>query len=280
MTIGETAVHAQQRSSHSLVFSANSGRAGSNFLAELLGAAPNVDSGHEREPNMTGAWLRRVAYDDPAASYDERLAKADAIRAELGQIPDGWTYADSSHMFVKTFADVVFDEFEHQRLSVVVLRRDPIDTARSFFELDYFGPSRRTWEDWMIPPTAPRALFHLDRTEVTSQFDLIFGYLVDIHARTEHFRAMTPAVNWVAMTLDELSTVAGASALFATLQLRPPADLDERVDRPVNAKEKLKATVGQRVPRDFVRDRWSSFLTRFGDRAMVTSYARANGMIE
>ena len=98
-----------------MVFSANSGRAGSGFLAKLLDASPSVVGGHERPPQMTGPWLRRVAFEPPHASFDARLVKVDALRGELGLMAGKHVYVDTSHMFVKTFADVVFEGVKANR---------------------------------------------------------------------------------------------------------------------------------------------------------------------
>jgi hypothetical protein len=259
-----------------MVFSANTGRAGSNFLADLLTAAPGVSGGHECEPTMTGPWLRRVAYEPPNTSYDDRRVKVDALRVELQRLEPNSTYVDTSHMFVKTFADVVFDEFQHHLISVVVLRRDPVATARSFFALDYFGPRRLEWYDWMIPPTAPQAMFRLEPQLVESQFDLIFGYFVDIDVRTRRLRELTPAVNWVDARLDEVSTPSGARALFRALGMKPPRDLDERVRTPVNTKEKPKRRVEQSVSEAFVREQWCGFLERHGERDEVSAFMQSH----
>lgn len=262
-----------QVSSHRLIFSANSGRAGSEFLAELLDSAPAVSAGHERQPCMTGPWLREVWFEGPSRSVDRRRVKADAIRAELRELPVSIAYADTTHMFVKTFADVVFDEFEHHMISVVILRRNVLDVAHSFFALDYFGIANEPWLDWMPSPTAPYSPFRLDSDAISDQFDLIFGYLVGLEARTEELRALTPAVCWVETSLAELTTVDGATRLFNDLDLRPPSDLATAVNRRVNERLRRKEELDQYVSLEFVADRWTNFVGRFGDRPEVAAFA-------
>jgi hypothetical protein len=255
-----------------MVFSANSGRAGSGFLAKLLDASPSVVGGHERPPQMTGPWLRRVAFEPPHASFDARLVKVDALRGELGLMAGKHVYVDTSHMFVKTFADVVFEEFQHARLSVVALRRNIIDVAMSFYELDFFGPSEGQWHAWMIPPTAPESAFPLAAEEITDQFDLIFGYLVDIENRTERLRQATPAVNWIDARLDEISTPLGATKLLEQLSLAPPENLEEVTAATTNSRGRRKRKLNQRVTRVFVEKRLSEFLDRHGDRRDLAAF--------
>ena len=266
--------------SHRLVFTASPGRSGSEFLSQLLGAAARTSAGHERQPTMTGPWLRRVAYDDSASSYQDRLVKVDALRSELGRMPAGWTYVDTSHMFVKTFADVVFDEFQHEQISVIVLRRDPIETARSFFELDYFGPRPRAWINWMISPTAPYSAFRLDPEEVEDQFDLIFGYLVDIEVRTQQLRDRTPAVGWIDARLDEIATPQGSAELFSALRLTRPAGIGDLLEERVNRRGRRKSEIDQHVPIEHVRDRMADFVCRHAGRREVELFLRNHPVLE
>lgn len=261
-----------------LIFSANSGRAGSSYLASLLDASARIDSEHERRPQMVGSWTRQVAYDARRVSYQGRLMKVDAIREEIQRLPAGWTYADTSHMFVKTFADVVFDEFQHERTSVVVLRRDPAETAKSFFELDFMGPRPRGWYDWFIPPTAPHSTFPIPPDEIEDQFDLIFGYLVDIENRTERLRELAPAVNWCDTTLDEIATIDGASALFDALGETVPTDLSRIISAKVNSREEPKSTIDQPVGLSFVRDRLAQFVERHAARRDLEAFVRVHGL--
>jgi hypothetical protein len=260
---------------HRFVFSANPGRSGSEFLARLIGAAEHTDAGHERVPTMTGPWLRQIAHEGPEGSYEQRSVKVEAIVSELEQLPASWTYVDTSHMFVKTFADVVFDAFDHELISVVVLRRDPVSVVRSFFELDYFGVGRNAaWIDWMVSPTAPHSWFNLDPIEVRDQFDLIAAYLVGIEARTHQLRETTPSVRWIDVRLEEITRPEGATRLFRRLDLKPPPGLDDLVATPINARTLRKEEVARSIDATEVRERLDDFLSRHRSRPEVELYCR------
>ena len=60
---------------HILIFSINSGRAGSNYLAKLLGTAREVISFHEAEPNMAGKYLHKLHGCSYEETFDERKIK-------------------------------------------------------------------------------------------------------------------------------------------------------------------------------------------------------------
>ena len=195
---------------HRMIFSANPGRSGSAFLARLLDSSPIIDAGHERDPAMTGPWLRRVAYRGPAESYEDRQIKVAAIRSELTHLADGMIYADTSHLFLKTFADVVLDAFPHELITVIALRRSPLLTARSYFQLGTLGPNRLPWHGWVPFPTAPGMRFRIEPEAVQNQFDLIFGSFVDLVARMNDFRSRTPSLQWIDADLESITAPAGA----------------------------------------------------------------------
>jgi hypothetical protein len=215
---------------------------------------------------MTSGWLRRVAYLGADESFDSRRVKAVAIRSELAQMESGVTYADTSHMFVKTFADVVLNEFSHDSISVIALRRPLIETVRSFAELDEFGLSRLPWHDFLSVATAPCVRFPLRVDEIENQFDLIFAYLVEMVMRSAEIRRSAPAVTWIEADLSTISTMSGAADLLARLGLEAPADLAELVESRPNQKRMEKAAVGPAVSTDLVEARLQHFCSRFWER--------------
>ena len=263
-----------------MIFSTNTGRSGSEFLSLLLDATPTISAAHERMPQMTGHWLREVGHLGFEATFEARQQKVEVIRKDFEELRPSEIYADTSHMFVKTFADVVFDAFEHHTISIIDLRRDPIDVARSFFALDYFGPRNKEWPNWMFPPTAAFAPFRLQADQIQSQFDLIFGYLVGIAARTRHLRSLTPQANWIDLELNDLSTSEGAQRLFEQLRVKPPMDLTQVLSKKANLKTARKNIINQDVSTEVVAAHWRSFFERFGDDLEVQLFARRHNLNE
>ncbi|MEY2959204.1 MAG: hypothetical protein RLZZ01_1772 [Actinomycetota bacterium] len=259
-----------------LIFSTNPGRSGSGFLAELLDRSDDIDAGHERLPTMTGPWLRRVEHLGAEESRHRRRFKVEAIAHELGRLPPGVAYCDTSHMFAKTFADVVLDGFPATSITVIELRRDPVSTARSYFELGAVSSVDGTWHDWMVNPLAPAARFRVDPTTVESPFDLVFASLVDAHARAVDLRRGHPRISWIEADLADISTAAGAARLFDRLDARPPADLGSRDLDVHNTKPIEKSRLGRIVSRRLVAERYEDFLRRHGHETEVAAFARAH----
>lgn len=258
------------------VFSANPGRSGSGFLAQLLDGSPDIDAGHERLPTMTGPWLRRIAHLGPDESRAARRVKIAAISYELERLAPTTAYCDTSHMFARTFADVVFEVVPPESMTVIVLRRDPRLTARSYFELGLVSHDRGTWQDWMISPTARAARFRIAPADVQSPFDLVFGSLVDAHVRAMELRAEHPDALWVDVELSDLLTADGAGRLFSSLGVRAPDRLESLTTQVTNTKPVEKSRLGRSVSRQLVEDRYSSFIDRFGTCDEVREFVESH----
>lgn len=249
-----------------LVFCATTGRSGSEFLTSLLNGHRRIDAAHERPLRMSCKWLRMVSYLGYEATYNARQIKTAAINSTLQRLPNTGVYADISHLFIKTHADIVFDAYEHSRINVISLRRHPFDVAKSFFELDFLGGSGKSvWPDWFILPTAPSSHFRVSLEEIDSHFELIFATLIETEMRVKFFRDCTPSVNWIDVTLEDIITEEGATALFSKLDLSPPKDL-VRLLAPVNHRAEMKQARSQPTSRSEVATRWQRFEHKFSQR--------------
>jgi len=91
------------------IFSINTGRAGSKYLAKFLSTAKSVTADNEPEPKMIGDILKLVEHNSYKESYKDRIYKVDAIKRVILDSPCS-TYVETSHMLIKTFFDVVINE--------------------------------------------------------------------------------------------------------------------------------------------------------------------------
>jgi hypothetical protein len=203
-----------------LFFCINSGRAGSEYLARLLATGAGVRGYHEAEPTMSGAFLDMVNRAPYAASFDERRIKSAAIRNILRDANAGTVYAETNHMFIKTFFDVVIEDFPH--LEVIILRRELALILKSFIEMCYFTPRNKNWPKWMSRPdgatAASRCISDFDRLD---HYDRVIAYLVDIEARAVRFRATYPAIKTHDVRIEALSSEAKVAKLFESLRIPP-----------------------------------------------------------
>lgn len=225
-----------------------------------------VDAGHERTPTMSGPWLRDVAELGLAATYDHRRAKADAIRLALGRLPRGVTYVDTSHLFLTMFHDVVLDGFDHGSIRIVDLRRDPVDIARSMYELGWFSDRQEGWREWLMDPVGLGSPLGIATEEVADPLDAVLLHIArNLHERAV-LRSSTPTVRWVDVDLPRLRTRVGQQAMLRALGL-PRLRRTVRVSRrAVNTRVERKQRIGSPMDRDAITVRLDEVLSRFEGR--------------
>lgn len=249
-----------------LSFCINPGRSGSEYVAALLATARHVDSGHEREPNMSGRPLHRINVASYEESFEERKVKAKAIRHRLRRLVPGGIYAETNHMFIKTFWDVVADEFDHEQLDVIILRREFTRTLKSFVELGYFTALNRAWPEWMSSPAAVTAAIRsVGPDESLDQYDLCIAYLIDIEARALRFQRDLPDVRVHEVRLEALNEPAGVDALFGSLAIEPTKKTTQLVGSAVNQREKRKTRFDNPTSIEYCQERVDGYLRRLED---------------
>jgi hypothetical protein len=133
-------------------FCASPGRAGSMYMRSMLRAARGVIALHEPAPRMNDGDLRSVLLrGQREATFSARATgKVGAIhRALAGTAPDVG-YAETSHMFVKTYADVVLRRIAPaaQNVTIIVLHRDVRDVAWSQLRLGWFSRGHSGRDVW------------------------------------------------------------------------------------------------------------------------------------
>jgi hypothetical protein len=247
--------------SRNLIFSINSGRSGSRYLAELLATADNIQAFHEAEPTMSGVFLQMVTSNPPADSFRERSIKAGVIRQILDRLPAGTGYAETNHMFIKTFSDVVMEAFQDCNIHVIVLRRYLPAVLKSFINMGYFSARNRVWPAWMhLPGTCGSAFIPLESDQVPDQYDLAIGYLLDIEARVQQFRMRYPDCVLVETSLEALQDIESIEALFAGLHIHPTERTRDMTGRITNQRVARKAQIGIETTLEYCQERIDVYL--------------------
>jgi len=205
---------------HRLIFSINSGRSGSNYLAALLGSALEVTGFHEAEPHMNGRYLDMANRYPYRETIRKKQIKSTATRKiQDGRAP-GRVYCETNHMFIKTFFDVILSDFE--KVQVVILWRELALVLKSFSELGYFSPKNPVWSEWMSRPNARTSSLPCIAPDVElDHFDLCITYLFYIEARTVRFQKAFPDVPTLDVRLENLNDFEQVRDLFARLRIEP-----------------------------------------------------------
>lgn len=241
----------------------NSGRCGSKYLANVLGTAKNVFASHEPQPTMAGDKLIKLANNhEYSDSYIERRdAKIPAIKKMLSSKRPGTIYAETNHMFIKTFWDVAVDAFGSD-LSVVILRRPMAKVLRSFIRLEYFSKNQESLR-WMTSPNAKTAAIQaLDADRNLNHMDKCIAYLIDIEARAQRFINQCPHIQICDVYTDELNSLEYAESMLNKLGLEKTELTAEVVGKVVNQRIRKKDQFRKIVTLDECQAGIDSYINR------------------
>lgn len=183
-------------SNRRLFFCMSGGRAGSQFMGSVIGAARDVVALHEPEPKMNNHMLRDVILSGKRRETftDRSRIKAGAIRNTLLGTATNVSYAESSHMFLKTYSDVVLftlARFAHS-VTILYLQRDLTDVIWSQLRLGWFSPHHSGRNNWYyalqdVHESELRNKEHVHQLiphlNYSDPVDLLFGYNYDIALR-------------------------------------------------------------------------------------------------
>jgi hypothetical protein len=201
--------------------------------------------------------MRLVREQSYAESFEQRRKKAEAISKACG----GGNYAESNHMFIKTFFDVAVDAFGND-LRVVVLRRKIPLVVKSFVELEYFGQNAESYK-WMTRSDAKtRAIDPIDAFDKLDIFDRTISYLIDIEARAQRFKQDYPEVQVHEVNIEDLNDLNKVVELFEFAGVSPKDTLESVVNVPVNQRHQRKKTFRRRVSFDQAATRVDKYLAR------------------
>jgi hypothetical protein len=229
--------------SHRLIFSINSGRSGSQYLSQLLGTAAEVSSFHEAQPPMIGDYLQMITDKPYELSLKQRKIKSIAIQNQLLSFTEGQVYAESNHMFIKTFFDVILKDFKHANIQVITLHRNLAQTLKSFIELGYFSPRNKYWPLWFSSPNAITAAISCIGCDASlDQYDLCIAYLIDIQARAIRFQKDYPWIKNNLVRLENFKNYDYIEELFSQLGITATQATQEIFLEKSNTKDKKKNT--------------------------------------
>jgi hypothetical protein len=207
----------------SAIFSINSGRSGSAYLAKMLSYAENVHVEHE---NYAERWSNEYHHEVKQRGYQHsyqirKQLKAAEIEAIFKQ---NKIYAETSQLFIKSFYDVATDYLIERGcdLKVIVLRRYVPEIVLSLHQLDFPSMSEYGWyytPDHANAITTP--IWYIDPiTSYADVYERIIAYLIDLEAKVEDYHLRYPNIPIINVELNELQSEEGVMSLFDSLNLQ------------------------------------------------------------
>lgn len=115
-----------------IIFSINTGRSGSSYLASLMKGFETVCSHHEPKP---------ILNEDAMKQY--QLGKKDAFDAVLPEkveqiqkvLAHNKVYFESNHYFIKGFGWEILKNLSEEKIGIIILKRNPEEIIKSYFTI-------------------------------------------------------------------------------------------------------------------------------------------------
>lgn len=215
-----------------LVFSINAGRSGSKYLGALWKTMSRTIAVHEEGLTMDSGCGDTMTV-PLEATYETRLIKAAWIEELVMNASSRHSvqfYAESNPNFKNTFADVVFNEFAHLNITVVVLQRSWPKIIQSLQKLGWMvrrrdggkGKDSFTWMPTTFSVNSfgySYAAHQLAGSNFEHPVRLLTNYLMNVNATAEGLRRLygKPNFRFIPFTSEELFTRDGALALAKQL---------------------------------------------------------------
>lgn len=169
---------------------------------------------------MTAPWIRDVMVQGLAATRSARMLKAVAIAASLRcRRPGARVHADLSPDFLTMFRDVILESFDHSRIAIIDLRRDPVEVARRLTRRWAALPADQVWGEVALDPIRPDGPLDLEPGSLVGASDRVFAHIGEILHLREALRLEAPTLTWLSLDAESLRTRRGVRQLYASLDL-------------------------------------------------------------
>ena len=235
----------------SSIFSINTGRSGSGYLAKILGTATNCESYHEAQPDGFGEPLRSFSNGDRSAMVEIAIKKKEQIRQANTQRK---VYAETNHCFVKGFGWPLMEIIDPETVGVIILRRNPKEIADSIMRLGtsplsipgqkfYLTPKHKKSEVsppsfWGLPDELGfeaakkmiRILYKFNKLGVGENYPrrafakyqraLTDWYISETAALERRFRKTYPQCAYFEICIDDLNNAEHVQRLFDFFELK------------------------------------------------------------
>ena len=214
------------------IFCVNTGRSGSDYLAELLSKAERAISFHEGYPNMNGAPMQAFNNGDEQALRELMHVKLKEIRKRNKN--GRKIYCETNHAFIKGWGYLVPEHIPQEQIGVIILHRDVESVVYDFVSDHKIPGTTEHTRNYMLIPGSTRNL--TTPPEQTPPDDICRWYINETFLRGEQYRQMFPQITYFECNLEELNDYDFVSRMFAEFGLVPTPQLRDVVGVRVNTR--------------------------------------------
>lgn len=249
------------------IFSINTGRSGSDYLANIFKHVSGCCSFHEPEPKGNGKEMRRYSRGHHTPMKKTAETKARLIK-ELKR--DCQVYFESNHCFIKGFGWFLPQHLPEDRLGVIILKRESSKIAESLLRIGC-SPLTSFGRRWIIAPDMKdplvrppktmtvyqcarftknilgasrylvrkifRMKFHDPQWLINYELDCLKWYVEETHAQAEAFKQKYPAIKYYEVNIEDLNSLASVQQMLAFFGCKGKESLNQVVGKPTNLKE-------------------------------------------
>ena len=225
-----------------VLFVASTGRSGTATLAAILGRVEGCAAFHEPWPTMKGRIMELRNAGQPAlARRVYRYVKSVNI---LRQARGARCYAETNHMFIKSFVDYAAEDFG-AAMKVIHLVRAPLEVAGSMYALGREADTiqwRAFWLDYRAPSNLIQVADILDRhTDFRHTFFRCLWYWYELEARVAHWKKrLEGRVAFAPLRTRDLTSPDAVAGTLTALGIDAGRGFDFPTDLRLNQKPKKK----------------------------------------
>lgn len=179
--------------SKELIFFFATGRSGTNLFEKIFATLPDTLSVHEPQPLFTNCFK--------AARTNNEVALKFLVEKKLPFIAsiEESRYVETSHIFCKAFLSPLLQLGIIPKL--VIVNRDPVNTAFSFYQIDSAPFFTKKGNDFLLSPYEPN-LISLHNPKHYSEFQLCYWYVKEIAYRASIFKKFYQVNSFPFITID------------------------------------------------------------------------------
>lgn len=219
------------------IFSINTGRSGSQYLADVLSLCEGICAFHEPEPICNGMAMVNFLSGKPALMREIFADKLKFIREHK---KENCTYIESNHMFIKGFGWLVPEHLPENEIGVIILKRNPEEIVHSMERINC-TPLNHIGRTWIMHPLMKHAVnkvsfwekqkyrvyFRINKflrhsvpgRKTPARFQnfnrkYLHWYVDETFAQAERFKKRFPQIKFFEVDINELNSLEKFEEMF------------------------------------------------------------------